>query len=224
MVTLSVSDAWKTRYVGAVVGMMVVGDIDNTKNSALLLAEKRGLESFLRQQIASKNDIMEHPIIQAYTAYYKKFRKSYHVLLQVESVALKGRSIPNVNAVVASMFMAELKNFLLTAGHDLDSIEDPVVLDISDGNEIYTKLNEEQQTLKAGDMMVGDSRGVLSSVIYGPDHRSRITQQTKNALFVVYAPPGVPEKKVADHLNDIIKYIHLFSPSGSIVRTEMFSA
>lgn len=224
MVNISVSDTWKTKYPGAIVGMMVVGDIDNTKNNALLTAEKNDLESLLRQHISSKNDILEHPIIQAYAAYYKKFRKSYHVLLQVESIALNGRSIPNVNAVVAAMFMAELKNFLLTAGHDLDSIEDPVLLDISTGEQTYIKLNGERQRLKAGDMMVSDRLGVLSSVIYGPDQRSRITEETKNAFFVVYAPPGVPEQEVSDHLQDIFGYIQLFSPFTRIVWSEMFTA
>ncbi|MDO9547287.1 MAG: phenylalanine--tRNA ligase beta subunit-related protein [Pelolinea sp.] len=224
MLLLSASDAWKAKYPGAVVGMMVIGDIENIKNNAFLAAEKSGLEGILRQQISSKKDILEHPIIRAYIAYYKKFRKSYHVLLQIESVALKGRSIPNVNAVVSAMFMAELKNCLLTAGHDLESIAGPVLLDISKGDELYIKINSEQQVLKAGDMMVTDNRGVLSSVIYGPDKRSRITVKTKNALFVVYAPSGVPEEKVSDHLGDIFKYIQLFSPLSKISLLEIFNA
>jgi DNA/RNA-binding domain of Phe-tRNA-synthetase-like protein len=223
-IRLSVSDAWTAGFPGAVVGMLVVGDIDNTGMSAELAEEKNKLESSLRQQITSRDDITMHPIIQAYTAYYKKFRKSYHVMLQLESVALKGRAIPDVNAVVAAMFMAELKNFLLTAGHDLDSTEGPALLDISKGDELYTKMNGEQQTIKEGDMLVADSRGVLSDVIYGPDKRTRITEQTKSALFVVYAPPGVPEQAVSAHLQDIFGYIQLFSPSARIIQTELFRA
>lgn len=63
---------------------------------------------------------------QAYAAYYKKFKKSYHVLAQLESVIFNGRWLPNTAALVAAMCMAELKNMLLIAGHDLDKITLPV--------------------------------------------------------------------------------------------------
>jgi hypothetical protein len=49
------------------------------------------------------------PEMQAYRAYYKRFKKTYHVLLQLESIAFKAKSIPNVAALVESMFMAEIK-------------------------------------------------------------------------------------------------------------------
>ena len=62
-------------------------------------------------------------MIQAYAAYYERFNKTYHVQLQLESVALKGKSIPRVSALVEAMFMAELENLLLTAGHDLDVVQ-----------------------------------------------------------------------------------------------------
>ena len=35
-------------------------------------------------------------ILQAYAAYYKQFKKTYHVQLQVESIVLKGKGLPNV--------------------------------------------------------------------------------------------------------------------------------
>ena len=206
---ITASSSWKSAYPGAVVGMMVVENITNAKSSPALDAVKKRVEADLRERIPSRQIILEDPIMQAYTDYYKQFRKSYHVMLQVESVALKGRSIPNVNAVVTAMFTAELKNYLLTAGHDLDSTQGPITLDISKGDEVYTKLNGEQQALKAGDMMVSDDLGVLSDVIYGPDQRSQITLNTQRALFVVYAPPGVPEANVSNHLEDVVRFIQL---------------
>ena len=67
--------------------------------------------------------------------------------LQLESVALKGRPIPRVASLVESMFMAEPTNLLLTAGHDLDAVEGPVTLDVSDGTQRYGLMSgSEQQT------------------------------------------------------------------------------
>ena len=73
-------------------------------------------------------------------------------------------------------------------------------------------------------MMMTDNQGTISSVIYGPDRRTRITQETKNPLFVVYAPPGVGEDQVIRHLQDIKEYVELFSPEVYVDSLETFIA
>jgi hypothetical protein len=42
-------------------------------------------------------------------------KKTYHIALQLEPVVLKGKSLPNVAALVEAMFTAELGDLLLTA-------------------------------------------------------------------------------------------------------------
>jgi DNA/RNA-binding domain of Phe-tRNA-synthetase-like protein len=222
--TFSATDAWKNRYPGAVVGMMAVGEINNIKENAPLTAEKTNLENALRKKISSRADAADDPIMRAYGAYYQTFRKSYHVLQQVESVAIKGRAIPAINALVTAMFMAELKNYLLTAGHDLDAVEGAVRLDIANGDERYIKLTGEEQATKVGDMMVADRVGVLSSILYGPDKRTRITEQTRRALFVVYGPAGVDEAHISHHMEEIFDFIKVFSPDAEMVQSVNFSA
>ncbi len=224
MFSLSVSRSWKAAYPGAVVGIMVLKNAANPNKSDALESRKRELENLLRSQFSAKSELAALPIIQAYAAYYKAFRKNYHVLFQLESIALKGKSIPSVVPLVEAMFMAELKNWLLTAGHDLNALELPVTLDISKGHEQYTMLNGKEQSLKPGDMIMADKLGTISSVIYGPDRRTRITQETKNPLFVDYAPPGVGEDRVIRHLQDVKEYIELFSPEAYVDSLETFIA
>ena len=77
--------------------------------------------------------------------------------LQLESVALKGRPIPRVASLVESMFMAEPTNLLLTAGHDLDAVEGPVTLDVSDGTQRYGLMSGSEQQTAEGDMTISDS-------------------------------------------------------------------
>lgn len=208
---ISVSDAWKTAYPGAVVGVMALRNLSNPKSSDRLEEAKRDLESRLRLRYSQRSEIEADPVVAAYQAYYAQFRKTYHVLLQLESVALKGKPIPSVAPPVESMFLAELKNGVLTAGHDLDVAVTPLVLDISGGDEEYELLNSRQQVLKPGDMIMRDAHGVIASVIYGPDRRTRITPKTRNAFFVVYAPPGVRPEQVESHLGDIRDNVLLFS-------------
>ncbi len=222
--SLSVSRSWRAAYPGAVAGIMALKNAANPKKSDMLESKKRGMENLLRSQFSKKSELAALPIIQAYATYYKAFRKNYHVLFQLESIALKGKSIPSVVPLVEAMFIAELKNRLLTAGHDLNALELPVTLDISKGHEQFTMLNGKEQSLKPGDMMMTDNQGIISCVIYGPDRRTRITQETKNPLFVVYAPPGVGEGQVVRHLQDIKEYIELFSPEVYVDSFETFVA
>jgi DNA/RNA-binding domain of Phe-tRNA-synthetase-like protein len=85
------------------------------------------------------------------------------------------------------------------------------------GNERYTTLNGREQVLKAGDMMMEDAEGIISSVLYGPDRRTRILPGTTAVLFAVYAPAGIGETAVRGHLEDIRAGVLLIAPDA---RTE----
>jgi DNA/RNA-binding domain of Phe-tRNA-synthetase-like protein len=122
------------------------------------------------------------------------------------------------------MFMAELKNLLLTAGHDLEAIQLPVRLDVSTGSERYILLNGQEQVLKPGDMMMADEQGIISSVLYGPDRRTRITPDTRRVLFAVYAPAGIGEQAVRQHLQDIQTDVMLVAPDAEVESLEVYVA
>ncbi len=108
--------------------------------------------------------------------------------------------------------MAELKNFLLTAVHDLDWVQEPIALDVARGDERYILLNGREQTLKPQDMIMTDQGGVICSVIYGSDLRTAIRPETKRAFFVVYAPDGISVNAIKAHLEDVQENVRLFSP------------
>ena len=147
MIMLTIAPAWKASYPGAAVGLLAMRNAANPEHVPALDTRKKELESQLRTRFsdADRAAIRALDTIQTYNAYYRKFKKTYHVQLQLESVALKGRPIPHVSALVEAMFMAELKNLLLTAGHDLEVVRQPVTLDVSKGGERYTILNGREQ-------------------------------------------------------------------------------
>ena len=70
----------------------------------------------------------------------------------------------------------------------------------------------------------GDAEGILSSVIHGPDYRSRISPQTRDALYVVYAPDGITREELLAHARDIKESILLFSPSAEVEPLRLLSA
>ncbi|CAG1015487.1 hypothetical protein ANAEL_05280 [Anaerolineales bacterium] len=221
-----VSDAWKAAYPQAHVGVLVMRDVVNPPQHVELEARKQHLQDELHNKFVGqdRNAIAALSSIQAYNAYYKSFKKSYHVQLQLESIVFKGKSLPSVAALVEAMFMAEIKNLLLTAGHDLDTLQLPVTLDVATGQEQYILLRGTEQVTKAGDMFMVDGAGIISSVIYGPDQRTQITEKTRNAMFAVYAPDGISAEVVHQHLEDIRENVLVVSPEAKTELLEVFGA
>jgi DNA/RNA-binding domain of Phe-tRNA-synthetase-like protein len=220
-----VTEKWKQAYPGAFVGVLVMNSVINPPHHAALSERKSALEQTLRAKYADfdRPALRALPILQAYHTYYKRFKKTYHVQLQLESIVHKGKSIPQVAALVEAMFMAELEDQMLTAGHDLDVVQTPVRIDVAEGDEAYVRINGRSQQLAAGDMFIADTAGVLSSVIHGPDQRTQITDGTTRVLFTVYAPPGIGETAVHSHLQTIQTNINLFAPQAEVELTAVYS-
>lgn len=219
-----VTPAWKTIYPEALAGVLVMRAVSNPPHDPELESKKIALEGDLRSRFSGldRAEIASHPVLQAYGEYYRRFKKTYHIQLQLESIVLKGKSIPSVAALVEAMFMAEMQDLLLTAGHDLDKLQLPLTLDIATGTEAYTLLRGEEQTLKPGDMLIRDQSGVISSILYGPDQRTQITPDTRNVIFTVYAPPGIDEARVIDHLEHIKENVFVFAPEAQMEVLEVY--
>ena len=120
----AVDSSWGMKYPRAKAGILVIKDIENTHSHPELDKLKSELETALREQFQgfSRENINALPVIKSYNNYYKNFGKSYHVRNQLESV-INGKSLSSQSAVLTAMFMAEVKNMLLTAGHDCYTLE-----------------------------------------------------------------------------------------------------
>jgi DNA/RNA-binding domain of Phe-tRNA-synthetase-like protein len=221
-----VSDRWRAAFPGAHVGVLALRNVSNPAHNSALEDRKTALVERLRSRFAGQDRraIEALPAIQAYNAYLKPFKKSYHVQLQLESVALKGKPLPSVAALVECMFMAELEDQLLTAGHDLDALALPLRLDASQGTETYTLMRDAPQQLKAGDMFIADGSGIVSSIVYGPDRRTRIGPATRNVVFTVYAPAGIAGETVRAHLDTIRGHVLAVAPEAAVAHDEIQAA
>ena len=219
-----VTQAWRSAFPGAHAGVLVMRDVLNPASDARLERAKEDLMGQLRSRYGSldRRQLQALPVLQVYEAYYKRFTKTYHVQLQLESIVFKGKSIPSVAALVEAMFMAEIKNMLLTAGHDLDSLQAPIRLDVTRGSETYLLLRGQPQQVKAGDMIISDGQGILSNIIYGPDQRTQIQAGTRNVLYTTYAPAGIEQAAIHQHMQDIEAYVCMFSPHAVTELLDVF--
>jgi DNA/RNA-binding domain of Phe-tRNA-synthetase-like protein len=125
---------------------------------------------------------------------------------------------------VDANFASEVETLVLTAGHDVAQLREPVWLDVSGPGEMQTRMNGDLKEILAGDMIMRDAGGVCCSILYGQDHRSAITAATEHVLYVSYAPPGVPPEVVEAHLRNIEANVLLVSPGAIVEQLTLISA
>ena len=214
---LEFSEAWKAAYPGAAVGLLEMTSVRNPAPGEGLQASLRSVAATVRERHAgrSRPDLEDLSAVRPYIEHYRRFGKTYHVLLQLESVAFRGRPLAANQSLVGAMFAAEIDNLLLTAGHDLGAVRPPLVADVTRPGEQYVGIGGKTIEVKPGDLSIRDGAGILSTVIYGPDHRTRLHPETGSVLFTTYAPAGISEAELEGHLRGIEALVLAESPSAT---------
>ena len=200
---LKIDTKVKVAYPDLKVSIVEVKFTGELKFNQEIIGLKRKLESKIRDDYKNPENLGR---VKKYNLFYKKFGSKVPMEFQIRSV-LNNKEIPMIHPVLTCMFMAELKNIILTAVHNLDKLEDDTIEVLrSNGTEEYAKINEKVQKLKNNDIFAIDGTGIISSVLFGPDSRTKITDETKNFFFMCYSF-GLNNEEIESHMNDIIGYL-----------------
>jgi DNA/RNA-binding domain of Phe-tRNA-synthetase-like protein len=226
MLKITATDAWKEAHPGGKIGLLEISGVDNTQHAPELDQEKRAIEERLREKFAdlSRNDFLAMPVMSAYHRYYRKFGYTYHVLLQLESVVHKGKSLPNVSPLVDANFAAELETLILTAGHDAAQLKVPVVIDVAREGDQIIQMSGKQKDVPVGDMLMNDAEGVACTILRGQDNRSPISKTTTHVIYVSYAPAGITEAQVQAQLDSMEKHVRMLSPECVVEQNALICA
>ncbi len=219
-VPIEASAEWRRIFPDASVGCLHMGGVSNPERHPALAQRLLAVQSDLRVRYASADraSLLSLPVVQAYQAHYRAFGQTYHVLRQLESVALKGRDIASPGgALVSAMFAAELHSLMLTAGHDVANLTPPLLVDCSRESDRFVGITGKERELRPGDMLMRDGLGIISAVLHGPDQRTRFSETTTSALFVTYAPAGIARNDVHRHLEQIADNVRLTDPAAEVV-------
>lgn len=226
MLAISATEEWRTAHPGATIGLLELGGVANTTPSPRLTERKRAIEARLRERYQgfTRQGFLSLPVMAQYDRYYARFNKTYHIQLQLESIVLKGKLLPDVSSAVDANFMAEVETLILTAGHDAAKLREPITMDVSREGEHMTLMNGTFKTIRAGDMIMRDAEGICCSIIYGQDARSPITPETTHVLYAAYAPAGVPAEIVDNQLQRIEENIRLFTANVTVLQHRLLTA
>jgi len=215
---LKIDDSVRVLHPAAKMGILAVKDVSHS--SFMTEEENAEFHSYLCRKYAhlERKDLKELYPVSAYIAYYKKFGSNYHLLAQLESVIKGKKAATYTSGLLQAMFLSEMDDMLLTAGHDLAKLHLPLELKTATGTETYQSISGKEVSAVKGDLILTDSNGPISSILKGPDYESRITLAATEVLFSVYAPPGIEEGYIEDSLLKLENRIRALSPS---TRTEL---
>jgi DNA/RNA-binding domain of Phe-tRNA-synthetase-like protein len=213
-VNLALSQRFTDTFPDGVFGALIVGGCPNRPAGSVLAARTRAIEASLRARHVTE-PIDARPVARAYAAYFKRYGQRYPVTHQARTI-LGGRPIESPWALVEAMFAAEVDTLVLTSGHDLDALSGALLVDVGLDGEGYTKLNGKDQAIAPGDMVVRDAVGVIASVLYGPDFRTRLRETSRAALFGAWCPEGVAADFVRSHLDSLATLIAIEWPQATI--------
>ena len=163
-----------------------------------------------------KSAFREDSVLEAYRRFYGRFGNSYFVQLQLETAAKGEKPIPLDIPLVSVMFLGELRHRILTATHDALSVRLPVSIGEADGTHVIRRMGGAERALKPGDLFMADGDGVISSVLAGPDERTRVTERTTDAIYTTYVPPGIGDHVLAAYLDDLEGMIASIYPASRI--------
>ena len=226
MLSISSTIEWQSAHPGATIGLLELSGVNNARPFPQLEGRKRAIEADLRTRYRdfTRPDFLALPVMAAYASYYKRFDKTYHVLLQLESLVLKGKNLPDVSPLVDANFMAEVETLVLTAGHDIAKLQEPIAIDVSREGEHMIQMNGTSKAIRAGDMIMRDANAISCSILYGQDDRSPISPATTHVLYVAYAPVDVPKEAVQAQLRKIEEYVRICSPAAVLEQRRLISA
>ncbi len=226
MITIDVSKDARAAYVGWTIGTIEIDGLFPRNGGPGLDAEVSRVEEGLLSRFGglARKAIAQTEPSRAYDEHFSRAGKAYPVLLQAAEVATKGRRISMPDPLVRAMFAAELEGMLLTAGHDLDALEAPLSLGLASGSEPLPTLGGDEKAPPAGDLVMRDARGIVASVLLGPDARTSFASTTVHALFVVYAPAAIPDRPILlllERLGTLARLACAGARAGTVALTKL---
>lgn len=149
-----------------------------------------------------------------YYRYFKKFKKTYPVMMQFESFLLKGRPFPRVNPITDIPFLAELETHALLGVHDMDRVQGRVEFFSGTEKTPFMGMRGEEVHTYPGDLCARDEAGIILSMIAGVDYRTFVREDSLHVFYPVFGTPGQPVEEIRALLELLSGYVDVLAPEA----------
>ena len=153
--------------------------------------------------------------------YFRKFRKTSPVMMQVESFLLKGRPFPEERYNNAVAFLTELKTRCLLGSHDADRIKGDLIIYSETAKTPFPSIHGGEAHSYPGDVTCRDDESIVVSMIAGADARTCLSDESRHVLYFAFGTPGMGADELNGYLNQVEEYIKVLA-SGAETKYYMF--
>lgn len=151
-----------------------------------------------------------------YVRFFKKFKKTYPVMMQFESIMFKGRPFPDFNPIAEVAFLMEIVTHVLSGTHDVDQIQGSVELFLGTQKEEFPGMRGVPFHTYPGDFCGRDEGGIIFSMIAGADSRTCARPDSRHVMYPVFGTPGLPCEVIENAMAVLISYVKVLSPNAKI--------
>ncbi|MFR4068161.1 MAG: hypothetical protein ACLT1T_04295 [Oscillospiraceae bacterium] len=150
-----------------------------------------------------------------YFRFFRKFKKTFPVMMQFESVLLKGREFPKSNAVTAVPFLAELETHVLTGTYDVEQLLGPAELYLAQAKEPFAGLRGDLVHTHRRSLRPRRGRHHLS-MIAGADARTCARQTSRHVFYSVFGVPGQDPAALRPMQERLAEYARILAPDAEV--------
>ncbi len=154
---------------------------------------------------------------EPYFRYFRKFKKTSPVMMQVESFLLKGRPFPAARYNNAVAFLTELKTRCLLGSHDADMIEGDLVIYTETAKTPFPSIHGGEAHSYPGDITCRDDISIVVSMIAGADDRTCLSDDSRHVLYFAFGTPGMETETLEGYLSQVETYVRVLAPDAKTV-------
>lgn len=225
---LEINPQITAQYPNLVLGVVSVRGLDNSTSNPALEAMLRTAQEKALVMLGS-TPITEHPSIAPWREAYKsfgakpkKYSSSIENLLKRVS---RGEEIRSINTLVDIYNIVSMSNLVPIGGEDLDKISGDVLLTIAGDNETAVKLlgEAEERPPYVNEVIYKDNIGTICRRWNWKEaDRTKLTEQTRNAVVVIEGLPPANTEAIAQALNQLTELIREFC--GGEIRSSILDS
>jgi DNA/RNA-binding domain of Phe-tRNA-synthetase-like protein len=201
------------RFPGIRIGVLILQGIDNGKG-------QQGALKILREEEKKQNSLLQgvdfgtlpetagwRPIYEAFGSKPRDYRSSVEALLR--RVRAGSGSLPSINPLVDLYNYISIHYYLPVGAEDLGKVVGDIKLTYAKGNESGKYIGGvEEETCYSGEVIYRDQEGfICRRWNWREADRTKIDENTKNAVLVIEALPVVSDEKLMSVLGEAKRLI-----------------
>lgn len=153
-----------------------------------------------------------------YFRFFRKFKKTYPVMQQFETVMFKGRPFPEDDPVTALPFLLELTTFVLSGTHDIDRLDGALTIFTPDAKLPFDGMRGDSTHTYPNDICGRDDTGIIFSMIAGADNRTCVHEDSRHVFYPVFGTPDTEPSVIETALETLSGFVRTVCPSAAVER------